>query len=215
MLDALGRAGHPVLRIRSRRAALGAEFFRWEFATALAGAVLTVNPFDEPNVTEAKDQTKALLASFERDGRLPEAPPANAAQVGALIGSLRERDYLAVLSYLPPASATQEVIDELRAAVRSRGGYATTSGLGPRYLHSTGQYHKGGPDTGVFLMITADDRTSTQIPDAPYTFSTLKRAQALGDQQALAAHGRRVARVHLSGDNQAATLQRLFAQALS
>ena len=119
------------------------------------------------------------------------------------------------MSYLPPESATQEVIGELRAAVRSRGGHATTCGIGPRYLHSTGQYHKGGPDTGVFLMITADDRTSTQIPDAPYTFSTLKRAQALGDQQALAAHGRRVARVHLSGDNHAEALQQLFARALS
>jgi glucose-6-phosphate isomerase len=215
MLDALGSAGHPVLRIRSRRAALGAEFFRWEFATALAGAVLNVNPFDEPNVTEAKDRTKALLASFEREGRLPEEPPANAVQVGELIASLRERDYLAVLSYLPPESATQGVIDELRAAVRSRGGHATTRGIGPRYLHSTGQYHKGGPDTGVFLMLTADDRTATQIPDAPYTFSILKRAQALGDQQALAAHGRRVARVHLSDNNHAEGLQQLFARALS
>ena len=101
MLDALGSAGHPVLRIRSRRAAVGAEFFRWEFATAVAGAVLNVNPFDEPNVTEAKDRTKALLASFEREGRLPEEAPVNAAQVGELIASLRERDYLAVLSYLP------------------------------------------------------------------------------------------------------------------
>ena len=107
------------------------------------------------------------------------------------------------------------MIDELRAAVRSRGGHATTRGIGPRYLHSTGQYHKGGPDTGVFLMITADDRTSTQIPDAPYTFSTLKRAQALGDQQALAAHGRRVARVHLSDANHAGSLEQLFARALS
>ncbi len=213
-LDALGEAGHPVFHIRTRRDALGAEFFRWEFATAVAGAALQLNPFDEPNVTEAKDRTKALLTAFERDRRLPDEKTAGSADVRALVDSVREGDYFAVLSYLPPESSTLGVIDELRAAIRSRGGHATTFGVGPRYLHSTGQYHKGGPDTGVFLIVTADDRTNTMIPGAGYSFSTLKRAQALGDYQALAAHGRRVARVHVTGTDHARSLEMLIADAL-
>ncbi len=213
-LDALRAAGHPVFHIRTRRDALGAEFFRWEFATAVAGAALQLNPFDEPNVTEAKDRTKALLTAFERDGRLPDERTAGAAAVRTLVESVREGDYFAVLSYLPAESSTLGVIDELRAAIRSRGGHATTFGVGPRYLHSTGQYHKGGPDTGVFLIITADDRTTTVIPGAAYSFSTLKRAQALGDYQALAAHGRRVARIHLTGADHAGSLETLIAEAL-
>jgi glucose-6-phosphate isomerase len=208
-IAALEKAGHPLFRIRTRHDALGAEFFRWEFATAVAGAALQLNPFDEPNVTEAKDRTKALLAAFERDRRLPDERAADAAGVRAVVESVRDGDYFAVLSYLPAESPTLRVIDELRAAVRSRGGNATTLGIGPRYLHSTGQYHKGGPATGVFLIITADDRTTTQIPGAPYSFSTLKRAQALGDYQALAAHGRRVARVHLTSADHERELETL------
>lgn len=213
-LDALENAGNPLFRIRTRRDALGAEFFRWEFATAVAGAALHLNPFDEPNVTEAKDRTKALLAAFERDRRLPDEHAADAAEVRALVESMRDGDYFAVLSYLAAESPTLRVIDELRAAIRSRGGHATTLGIGPRYLHSTGQYHKGGPATGVFLILTADDRTTTQIPGAQYSFSILKRAQALGDYQALAAHGHRVARVHLAGADHARSLETLIADAL-
>lgn len=213
-LDALEKGGHPVFRIRTRRDALGAEFFRWEFATAVAGAALQLNPFDEPNVTEAKDRTKALLAAFERDRRLPDERVATALEVRKLVDSMQNGDYFAVLSYLPPESPTLRVIDDLRWAIRSRGGYATTVGVGPRYLHSTGQYHKGGPATGVFLIITADDRTNTPIPGAAYSFSTLKRAQALGDYQALAAHGRRVARVHLTGTDHERSLEQLVAEAL-
>jgi glucose-6-phosphate isomerase len=213
-LDALKEAGHPIFQIRTRHDALGAEFFRWEFATAIAGAALQLNPFDEPNVTEAKDRTKALLAGFERDRRLPDERTAGPSDVRALVESLRDGDYFAVLSYLPPDSSTIGVVDEVRLAIRSRGGYATTFGVGPRYLHSTGQYHKGGPDTGVFLVITADDRTTTAIPGAAYSFSTLKRAQAVGDFQALAAHGRRVARVHLTGADHSRSLEVFLAEAL-
>jgi glucose-6-phosphate isomerase len=214
-VDALEKAGHPVFRIRTRREALGAEFFRWEFATAVAGAALRLNPFDEPNVTEAKDRTKALLSAFERDHRLADERAATAPEVRMLVDSMQNGDYFAALSYLPPESSTRRVIDELRAAIRSRGGYATTFGIGPRYLHSTGQYHKGGPPSGVFLIITADDRTTTPIPGAAYSFSTLKRAQALGDYQALAAHGRRVARVHLTGADHERSLESLMADALA
>jgi glucose-6-phosphate isomerase len=232
-LDAIERAGHPLFRIRTRKDALGAEFFRWEFATAIAGAVLGVNPFDEPNVTEAKDRTKALLEAYSRDRRLPEDRPVAedtevaafsptvrgstpAAVVRELVASLRDRDYFAVLSYLPPDSPTGRVIDELRGAIRTERGNATTSGIGPRYLHSTGQYHKGGPDTGVFLIITAEDRTTTNVPGTAYSFSALKRAQAAGDYQALAARGRRGVRVHLkrAGGDYATLLERLFSQAL-
>jgi transaldolase/glucose-6-phosphate isomerase len=215
-LDGLKKAEHPVFRIRTRHDALGAEFFRWEFATAIAGVALQVNPFDEPNVTEAKDRTKALLSAFERDRRVPDEPASGATEVRKLVTSLRDDDYFAVLTYLPPEPSTRDVIDEARATIRSRGGFATTVGVGPRYLHSTGQYHKGGPDTGVFLMITADDRTTTPIPGAAYSLAILKRAQALGDLQALAAHGRRAARVHLSTgrDDHAVALEALFAQAL-
>jgi transaldolase/glucose-6-phosphate isomerase len=213
-LDAIEKAGHPLFRIRTRRDGLGAEFFRWEFATAIAGAALRLNPFDEPNVTEAKDRTKALLTAFERDRRLPDERVATAPEVRMLVDSIRSGDYFAVLSYLPPDSPTLRVIDELRVAIRSRGGYATTVGIGPRYLHSTGQYHKGGPPTGVFLIITADDRTNTPIPGARYSFSTLKRAQALGDYQALAAHDRRVARIQLTGADHERALERLVAEAL-
>jgi glucose-6-phosphate isomerase len=232
-LEAIDKSGHPLFRIRTRKDALGAEFFRWEFATAVAGATLGVNPFDEPNVTEAKERTKALLEAYAREKRLPEDRPvaesvelavyspafrasAPAAVVRALAHSLRDKDYFGVLSYLPPDSATDRVIDALRHAIRSERGAATTRGIGPRYLHSTGQYHKGGPDTGVFLLITAEDRTITSVPGAAYSFSVLKRAQAIGDYQALAARGRRVARVHIrrADADYAAVLEQLFAEAL-
>ena len=199
--EALEAAGHPVLRLTMRSDALGAEFFRWEFATAVAGAALGINPFDEPNVQEAKDRTKALLAQVARGGALADTPPGEADGVAALraiLDSLGPPQYLAVLLYLPAESDTLAAIDAFRDAVRDRTAVATTIGVGPRYLHSTGQYHKGGPDTGAFLVITGEDETATPVPDTPYTFSTLKRAQAVGDLQALQAHGRRVARVHLT-----------------
>ncbi|HUF24756.1 MAG TPA: hypothetical protein VMN81_11545 [Vicinamibacterales bacterium] len=193
---ALEKAGHRVFTIRTRREHLGAEFFRWEFATAAAGAGLDINPFDEPNVKEAKDRTSALLkdrAALDRD-----RAPGNDDLAKAL-RSIGPRDYVGLLVWLTPEPALDDALQRVREKITLTTGAATTVGIGPRYLHSTGQYHKGGPDTGVFIVITGDDATETDIPGAGYSFSTLKRAQALGDLQALTAHGRRVARLHVGG----------------
>lgn len=232
-LRAIEAAGHPVLRLTMRLDGLGAEFFRWEFATAVAGAVLRINPFDEPNVAEAKEKTKALLNAYAESGDLPE--PAIAAEdesvsifsrrfsgatpgliVRKAIDSLESGDYVAFLSYLPAASDVRESITDVRQGIRARTRAASTFGIGPRYLHSTGQYHKGGPNTAVAFVITADDATSTEIPDAGYTFAVLKRAQALGDTQTLEAHNRRTVRIHVKDPARAAeTIERLFADALA
>jgi transaldolase / glucose-6-phosphate isomerase len=216
-MAALEAAGFPVLRLSIRHDGLGAEFFRWEFATAIAGAALGINPFDEPNVSEAKEKTRALLSSFAANGRFDDTPPAASAEsVRHAIASFRAGDYAAFLSYLPGESDVEEALGEIRTELRSRAKVASTFGLGPRYLHSTGQYHKGGPNTCVAFVLTTDDATSTPIPDAGYSFSVLKRAQALGDVQTLEAHGRRVARLHFrSADTAAAELKRIFTEALS
>jgi len=199
-LKALRAAGFPVMRLSTRLDALGAEFFRWEFATAIAGAALGVNPFDEPNVAEAKEKTKALLAGYAASGALDDRPLDTDATVTAVRGaleSLQPRDYIAFLSYLPASADTEASIRTVRARLRSRYKVATTYGNGPRYLHSTGQYHKGGPNTAVAFVITATDETATEVPGAGHSFAVLKRAQALGDIEALQAHGRRVVRIHL------------------
>jgi hypothetical protein len=199
---------------------LGGEFLRWEIAVAAAGAVLGVDPFDQPNVQESKDNTRAVLRQFRRGGELPEGTAGvagasyyagqaglAAALAGFLNGAARG-DYLAIQAYLPPSSQTWRTLQEIRATVRDRTRTATTLGYGPRFLHSTGQYHKGGPDTGIFLQITCDDRDDLAIPGEPYTFGVLKRAQALGDRKALRDHGRRVLHVSL-GEDVAGGLTRL------
>lgn len=209
-LDALDATRHPVLRLSTRVAGLGAEFFRWEFATAIAGAVLGINPFDEPNVSEAKDKTKAILAKRDFTGGTPVASeggvsvfsskftaPTPAAVVSEAVASLGLRDYAAFLSYLPAEPAIETAIAGIRERIRATRRSATTFGVGPRYLHSTGQYHKGGPNTCVAFVITGEDATETPIPGAPYTFAQLKRAQAVGDYQTLEAHERRTVRIHL------------------
>ncbi|MGH9370039.1 MAG: glucose-6-phosphate isomerase [Vicinamibacterales bacterium] len=230
-LAALEAANHPVLRLTTRMDGLGAELFRWEFATAVAGAALGINPFDEPNVSEAKEKTKALLSAYGKDHRLPETEPL--AQEGdiavhtrafagatppdvirAALDEVKPGDYVAFLAYLPADGSVERAVAEARLAIRSRTRAATTFGVGPRYLHSTGQYHKGGPNTALAFVITADDETQTEIPDSGYSFSVLKRAQALGDFQTLEAHGRRVVRIHLEGADPAGSLERLFAEAL-
>jgi hypothetical protein len=230
-LRALEAAGHPVLRLTTRVDALGAEFFRWEFATAVAGAALGINPFDEPNVAEAKEKTKALLGAFASAGRLPETKPAAetsqlaafsptftgnspAAVVRAALASLKPGDYVAFLSYLPPTSDVESAFGESRLAIRSKFRVATTLGVGPRYLHSTGQYHKGGPNTALAFLVTGDDEHETPIPGSGYSFSVLKRAQALGDAETLAAHGRRVVRIHVRKGAAAHEIEALFAEAL-
>jgi transaldolase / glucose-6-phosphate isomerase len=191
-LQALADAGHAVIQIDfSEPIALGSEFFRWEFATAVAGHILGINPFDQPNVQSAKDATKQILSSgASEDPGLDELEP--------LIGSIREGDYVAILAYLDRTAAAEEALHRARLKIRDEHKVATTAGFGPRYLHSTGQLHKGGPNTGVFIeVIDPDPGEDIPIPDASYTFGDLIRSQALGDYRALKDAGRRVARVTL------------------
>jgi glucose-6-phosphate isomerase len=218
------------------RHALGAEFMRWEIATAIAGALLEINPFDEPNVQQAKDATNQLLDAFKTSGALPATPPAlkrpdgmeltvsraAAAALGnrdvaSFLSVLTDRDYFAQLAYVSPSSELLPELSRLRRAVRDRTRVATTLGVGPRYLHSTGQLHKGGPNTGVFLLITAGAATDVDIPGQPYTFATLERAQALGDFASLDSAGRRAVHAHLpSADRRhARDLVDLLTRALS
>jgi transaldolase/glucose-6-phosphate isomerase len=200
--DTLEAAGHPVFRIDTHTNALGAEFFRWEFATAVAGATLGLNPFDEPDVRSAKTRTQAQLDAQESTGAFRVEPPL---EIGPLYA---RRDhpaggrgraahaYVAILDYLPADAARTDAINRLRATLRNRLQVATTHGVGPRYLHSTGQYHKGGPNTGVFVLLTSADATETPVPGAGYSFSTLKHAQALGDFDALVGSDRTVIHCH-------------------
>jgi glucose-6-phosphate isomerase len=224
-LDALEAAGHPVLRLSTRIGGLGAEFFRWEFATAVAGAVLSINPFDEPNVSEAKEMTKAILAKADFSGGKPAASADGvsvfssrftgstpAEVVRAAVASLGPRDYVSFLSYLPAAPEIESAVAAIRNSIRARAHVASTFGVGPRYLHSTGQYHKGGPNTIVAFVLTGEDDTETAIPAAPFTFKQLKRAQAVGDSQTLEAHDRRTVRIHFDrGVDPVSTLKLLFA----
>jgi transaldolase/glucose-6-phosphate isomerase len=219
-LAALVAAGHPVVTIPLRDPYdLGGEFFRWEFATAVAGAVLGVNPFDEPNVQESKDNTNRILETLAAEGRLPEpapevrdgdlavsgAPGATAGEaLATFLRGVRRGDYLALTAYLPMDIPNQDALRALRSVLRDRLGVATTVGFGPRYLHSTGQLHKGGPDSVAVLQFTAEVPEDTRIAGLPYTFGTLERAQALGDLQSLRAHNRRALRIHLGANAPAA-----------
>jgi len=219
-LDALVAAGHPVVcRELTGLYDLGGEFFLWEFATACAGWRLGINPFDQPNVQESKDATKELLATFVSRGRLPEQSPLVAddmftvyaegkirealpsasvlAALRAYLGAVKEGDYLALLNYVEETPEIEARLQQIRTILRDATKCATTTGYGSRFLHSTGQMHKGGPDTGVFFQITARDESDFPVPGEPYGFSILKQAQALGDFRALSAHGRRVLRVDL------------------
>jgi glucose-6-phosphate isomerase len=224
-------AGHPVVRIHWQdRHDLGGEVIRWAMATAVAGALLGLDPFDEPNVQESKDRTKALLAQYARDRAFPAEPPLASADGITAYGRLsgrpqtpaqcleawastgRRGDYLALLSFLPRTHALDQAVGELRHQLARRLGRAVMLGIGPRYLHSTGQLYKGGPDNALFLQLTADDAEDLAIPGEPYTFGALKHAQALGDYQAMAQQGRRLLRLHLGAD--AAGGLRWIAQAL-
>jgi transaldolase/glucose-6-phosphate isomerase len=207
-LKALEKSDQPVITLLlDDLYDLGAEFFRWEFAVAVAGASLRIDPFDQPNVQESKDNTSAVLQSYLRDGRLPSSQAATGDlgdAVRALVDQTVPGDYVALLAYLTPTEENQTALQELRVAIRDRRNVATTLGFGPRYLHSTGQLHKGGPNSGVFLEITADDPVDVPIPGQKYTFSVLKQAQAAGDLESLRTHQRRAVNVHISGDVPAA-----------
>ena len=228
-LKALEAAGHPVVyRTLTDTYDLGEEFFLWEIATAVAGWRLGINPFDQPNVQESKDATKELLGGFASSGKLPEQTPlaqddlltiyaadgaglpSGSAEeaIRAHLARIKPGDYVALLDYIEETPEHERVIQEIRTHLRDVTRCATTTGYGPRFLHSTGQLHKGGSDAGVFLQLTAPDAKDLPIPGEPYTFSTLKQAQALGDFRSLATRGRRAVRVDL-GQNVLAGLERL------
>jgi len=238
-LEALAAAGHPVVRITiDDPMDLGGEFIRWEVATAFAGAVLGIDPFDQPNVEEAKDRTRKLLAGPRAAGTTGEPARGGAgagtgdaievrdlASLGdaglveairASLGGPRPGRYVAIQAFIAPSAAADAAFDRIRALVRDRTGYATTAGYGPRFLHSTGQLHKGGAPTGWFLQLTSEHPRDREIPGWPYTFGQLIDAQAQGDAEALAAHGLPILRLRLGVDHEAdlAALERAFAAAL-
>ena len=219
-LDALAEAGHPVVhRELATVYRLGAEFFEWEFATACAGWRLGINPFDQPNVQEAKDATKELLSSFVRRGRFEERKKVAGDEFITIYGedeaseaesiadvfraqlaTIEPGDYIAFLNFTEETPEIDRKFQEIRTQLRDATKCAVTVGYGPRFLHSTGQLHKGGPDTGVFFQIIANDKTDFAIPGEDYTFSILKQAQAFGDFRALAKRGRRVISIEISND---------------
>jgi len=201
-IQAIESSGHPVVRLDLRdKCDLGAEFFRWELATAVAGAILSINPFDQPNVQAAKDMTDSVLGQFKGFGNLPEME--DSASIGELLDLARPGDYLAIMAYVRQTPEVDHALDALRRKVTERHGIATTMGYGPRFLHSTGQLHKGGPSSGLFLQLTTEHAQDVAIPHAPYTFGVLADAQAVGDLQALRASERRAVRVHLGSDPEA------------
>jgi transaldolase/glucose-6-phosphate isomerase len=191
-IDALEALGHPVVRLGYEdREQIGGEFFRWEMATAVASHILGVNAFDQPNVQEAKEATKAILAGGSVEDQGTD-------DLGELLAEVAAGDYVAILAYLDRTPVTEAAIERARLAIRDRYRVATTTGFGPRFLHSTGQLHKGGANNGVFIQVTDGARQQDlPIPGQPFTFGTLIDAQALGDLRSLRNRGRRVARVRL------------------
>jgi transaldolase/glucose-6-phosphate isomerase len=196
-VEALAKAGQAVIKLSNRGAAdLGRAFFFAEFAVAVSGWVLGINPFDQPNVQEAKDNTARVLASEQP----PQVESADDAALKALLDKAAPPHYVAILGYVQPSDEFDEAVLELRAAIRDATKATTTFGYGPRYLHSTGQFHKGGPPTGLFLELVHDGEEDVQVPDAPYTFGELKNAQATGDILTLRDHGLPAETVRLEGD---------------
>ncbi len=206
---------HPVVVLHlSKVYKLGAEFFRWEFATAIAGYLLGINPFNQPNVEAAKTQARNALAQYEETETLPEVSPilqkggfeiygpetntqSVAEYLTSFLSDARPDDYIATLAYIERDKENFDLLQEMRRLLGKKTGLATTVGFGPRYLHSTGQLHKGGKNNGLFLQITHTTKDDLPIPNKEYTFSILKRAQALGDLEALREADRRAIRVHI------------------
>ncbi len=199
---ALETAGQPVVTLTLRdKLDLGGEFLRWEVAVAIAGSILGIDAFDQPNVQESKDNTKKVLGKFRTSGKLPAAVSTPAAKARTGLRSLLERAkpgvYFAVMAYTTRTAASEAAIAAIRSTVRDRTHFATTAGYGPRFLHSTGQLHKGGPKTGLFLQVVQDDTRDVPIPGQPFSFSILKQAQSLGDLQSLSSRRLPVLRVTL------------------
>ena len=241
----LEKAGQPVVRIQvANNYELGQEFFRWEIATAVAGSVIGINAFNQPDVEASKIETRKLTDEYEKSGSLPQETPffeekgvklysddKNAAALKQAAGKeatltaylrahmsrLKAGDYFAVLGYIERNEQNRTELQSIREAVRDKKHVATCLGFGPRFLHSTGQAYKGGPNSGVFLQITCDDAADLPVPGKKYTFGIVKAAQARGDFNVLTERGRRALRVHLTGDLTAGlkTLQQAVQQALS
>jgi transaldolase/glucose-6-phosphate isomerase len=243
-VDWLAESGHPVIRIEvGDRYAIAGEFFRWEFATAVAGSLLGINPFNQPDVEASKLASRALTDAYEKSGALPAEKPIledaglklfaderNAAQLAADAGSasaaaylkahlgrLEAGDYFALLAYLEMSEVHASRLQAIRHSVRDARRVATCLGFGPRFLHSTGQAYKGGPNSGVFLQITCDDHADLAVPGHTYSFGVVKAAQARGDFDVLAERGRRALRVHLGADVDPGldVLRRLVSEALT
>jgi transaldolase/glucose-6-phosphate isomerase len=244
MVAALEAAGHPVIRLAPRDPLdLGQEMFRWEIATGVAGAVLGINPFDQPDVESAKIAARALMDRYVAEGSLPELKPLasepatagkadgitvmadpgyadrlRSAGAGSTVASwlkahlaqIGTGDYVGLNAYVEMTDASDGPLQSIRHRLRDRFRVATTLGYGPRFLHSTGQLHKGGPNNGVFLQLTCDDAEDLPVPGEKFTFGVLKGAQAAGDMEVLASRGRRILRIHLGSDT-AAALERLAA----
>jgi len=227
-VDALEGAGHPVVRIAVDEIYdLGEEFFRWELATAVAGSIIGIHPFNQPDVEASKVVTRRLTSEYEQTGTLPPKIPIfeeggikifadgkNAASLNMSVGGspsllaylkahfnrIKAGDYFAVLGYIEMNEAHEGPLQVMRHAVRDKKRVATCLGFGPRFLHSTGQVYKGGPNRGVFLQITCDDAADLPVPGQKYSFGVVKAAQARGDFLALAERDRRVLRIHLGKD---------------
>jgi transaldolase/glucose-6-phosphate isomerase len=226
-LRALESAGHPVVRRRLHDLLdLGEEFFLWEMATAVAGAIIGINSFDQPNVHESKDNTRHYLEVYKKNGSLPDQELGSEGRglkaycdgetlgklgsgaaiegfITAHLGRAHAGDYIAMLDYIMETPEHEEVIQAIRTHLRDALHVATTTGYGPRFLHSTGQLHKGGPASGVFIQVTADNAVDVPLPNEPFTFGVLKQAQALGDFQSLSSRHRRALRLHLGTDVEA------------
>ncbi len=223
-IAAIEKSGHPVIRIDvADLLNLGQQFFLWEMATAVAGSILEINAFDQPNVQESKDYTKAYLEKFKETGTLQESTPMLEHQglqvladeeniralkdaktleavVAAHLSRLEAGDYFAINAYVERTDTVHEIFTRIRKKVCEAKQVATTLGYGPRFLHSTGQLHKGGPNSGLFIQVTCDHAEDLAIPGEPYSFGVLAAAQALGDMQSLTTKGRRVIRLHMGGD---------------
>ncbi|MEC4678860.1 MAG: glucose-6-phosphate isomerase [Nitrospirota bacterium] len=220
VFSAFQKAGHPVVQIDLKnRSDLAGEFFRWEMATAITGVILNINPFDEPNVSESKENTMAVLTQFEKTGQLA-LPPAQSYEeeisisgdIGAgtqsslsqtldiFLKHAHENSYVALMAYFAPSKKYAVCLQTLRTKIRDKYRVATTLGYGPRFLHSTGQLHKGGKRNGLFIQLTMDEKVDFPIPEASYSFGILKRAQALGDFHSLVRHKLQVLDIRLGKD---------------
>ncbi|HEY1832808.1 MAG TPA: hypothetical protein VGG08_00105 [Solirubrobacteraceae bacterium] len=211
-VEALAAAGHPVFTIPTRGAGdLGRVFLLSEIAVAAAGWALEINPFDQPNVQQAKDATKRVLSAWEANGELPALEDAGREAIGALLVGSAVPSYVALMAYAKPSDELDGAIAELRVAIRKATGVTTTFGYGPRFLHSTGQFHKGGPKTGRFLQLLHDSAGDADIPGAPYSFKTLEEAQAIGDLETLRELGLPAERARHSGDDPAGAVRAIAA----